>query len=201
MSDDVKLLQSTIRYLWSLLDNIDSADDMAKDNDKLYRAIVQREQKKRWATGITTDGYSLDMNELKSMERTPEEIDKAADWALRTPMSFNATPNDLLRSREVEQEVLNIIDSKSNWLCPQCVSELNPNSGHWFKGFCSCGNKSPMTAHITSPEQLEAKYQVVWDRIWCGDKSAAAYKKLEAIYAAGVNKKRSYYGEFWRDKN
>lgn len=34
--------------LWMLLDDIDTADDIAKSDDKLYRSICQRHQKKRW---------------------------------------------------------------------------------------------------------------------------------------------------------
>ena len=39
--------QKSIR-LWMLLDDIDTADDIAKADDKLYRSICQRHQKKRW---------------------------------------------------------------------------------------------------------------------------------------------------------
>jgi hypothetical protein len=34
--------------LWMLLDDIDTADDIAKSDDKLYRQICQNHQKKRW---------------------------------------------------------------------------------------------------------------------------------------------------------
>ena len=34
--------------LWMLLDDIDTADDIAKADDKLYRSICQKYQKKRW---------------------------------------------------------------------------------------------------------------------------------------------------------
>ena len=34
--------------LWMLLDDIDTADDIAKSDDKLYRLICQNHQKKRW---------------------------------------------------------------------------------------------------------------------------------------------------------
>ena len=39
--------QKSIR-LWMLLDDIDTADDIAKADDKLYRSICQKYQKKRW---------------------------------------------------------------------------------------------------------------------------------------------------------
>jgi hypothetical protein len=34
--------------LWMLLDDVDTADDIAKADDKLYRSICQKYQKKRW---------------------------------------------------------------------------------------------------------------------------------------------------------
>ena len=34
--------------LWMLLDDIDTADDIAKGNDKLYRMLCQQSQQKRW---------------------------------------------------------------------------------------------------------------------------------------------------------
>lgn len=58
-------LLDTCEFLWELLDNIDTAGDMAKGDDKLYRAIVERNQKRRWETGIKCDGYVLDLSSLK----------------------------------------------------------------------------------------------------------------------------------------
>lgn len=48
-----------VEFLFGLLDDIDTMDDLAKDNDVAYRAQVRRLQAKRWKTGITTDGYIL----------------------------------------------------------------------------------------------------------------------------------------------
>lgn len=39
--------QKSLR-LWMLLDDIDTADDIAKSDDRLYRSICQKYQKKRW---------------------------------------------------------------------------------------------------------------------------------------------------------
>ena len=76
-------LESVIKYLWMLLDNIDTAGDMAKSDDKLYRHIVERTQKKRWETGIVTDGYILDLSKLKNMDRTIEQVEEAAKNIMR----------------------------------------------------------------------------------------------------------------------
>lgn len=48
-----------IEFLWDIIDDIDTTGDMAKSNDQAYRERVERLQKKRWETGITTDGYTL----------------------------------------------------------------------------------------------------------------------------------------------
>jgi hypothetical protein len=48
-----------LETLWNILDDIDTASDMAKENDAWYRKRVEALQKKRWDTMITTDGYKL----------------------------------------------------------------------------------------------------------------------------------------------
>lgn len=45
-------------HLFKLLDNIDTASDMAKGNDAAYRAIVEKLQRKRFEV-MTTDGYKI----------------------------------------------------------------------------------------------------------------------------------------------
>lgn len=52
---------SIIQQLWDIIDDIDTYGDMAKADDKLYRALVERRQKDRWKTGITTDGQTLNV--------------------------------------------------------------------------------------------------------------------------------------------
>ena len=52
-------LVEIIENLWNIIDDIDTYGDMAKADNKLYRSLVERRQKDRWKTGITTDGYTL----------------------------------------------------------------------------------------------------------------------------------------------
>jgi hypothetical protein len=54
-----------IKYLWQIIDDIDTAGDMAKGNDKAFRNMVEKLQAKRWLTGITSDGYTLDFKNMK----------------------------------------------------------------------------------------------------------------------------------------
>lgn len=60
--DNVKPEPITIiQQLWGIIDDIDTYSDMAKADDKLYRSLVERRQKDRWKTGITTDGQTLNI--------------------------------------------------------------------------------------------------------------------------------------------
>lgn len=50
-----------VEFLWQLLDDIDTISDWAKSNNVAYRRAVEKVQQRRWETGITTDGYTLQM--------------------------------------------------------------------------------------------------------------------------------------------
>ena len=54
----------TITFLFGLLDDIDTADDICKSNDEAYRKMVQNIAQRRWKTEITSDGYSLDLSKI-----------------------------------------------------------------------------------------------------------------------------------------
>jgi hypothetical protein len=51
--------------LWQIIDDIDTASDIAKSNNVAYRNMVEKLQRKRWDTGITTDGYKLYYTKIK----------------------------------------------------------------------------------------------------------------------------------------
>ena len=55
---DAHKLQRLVEHLWQIIDHIDTASDVAKDNDNLYREIVHKWQKKRHEY-VKTDGYAL----------------------------------------------------------------------------------------------------------------------------------------------
>ena len=61
------LLLNTIEYLWGIIDDIDTYGDIAKSDDKLFRSLVERRQKDRWRTGITSDGYALNFADIKRL--------------------------------------------------------------------------------------------------------------------------------------
>ena len=63
-----------IESLWSIIDDIDSYGDVAKSNDKLYRELVEQRQKDRFNTGITTDGYSLNIPSHPASQPAQEPV-------------------------------------------------------------------------------------------------------------------------------
>ena len=67
-------MQRSLEYLYDVLDDIDTADDMAKSDDHFYRRIVQRLQLKKNDTGIfSPDGYGLNV-EIKEFKTKSEEL-------------------------------------------------------------------------------------------------------------------------------
>ena len=78
-----------LETLWDILDDIDTASDMAKENDAWYRKRVEALQKKRWDTMITTDGYKLKGGPVEALRQalaqpvdavniSQERVDKTA---------------------------------------------------------------------------------------------------------------------------
>ena len=59
LREAAEMALEALETLWDILDDIDTASDMAKENDAWYRKRVEALQKKRWDTTITTDGYKL----------------------------------------------------------------------------------------------------------------------------------------------
>lgn len=52
------VMEQRAQFLFQLLDDIDTASDMAKDDDVAYRKMVQNIQKKRFDVA-TIDGYKV----------------------------------------------------------------------------------------------------------------------------------------------
>jgi hypothetical protein len=50
--------EAAARFLFDLLDDIDTASDRAKGDDNAYRAIVERLHRRRFEVA-TTDGYTV----------------------------------------------------------------------------------------------------------------------------------------------
>ena len=72
-----------VEFLWGLLDDIDTADDMFKENSEGYRKYAQNKQKQRWATGITTDGYTVTMprhREVDELKAALKEANEDMIW-------------------------------------------------------------------------------------------------------------------------
>lgn len=59
--------EATARALFDLLDDCDTADDIAKDNDKMFRNLVRRAHQERFKYA-TTDGYTVTFNATPDYE-------------------------------------------------------------------------------------------------------------------------------------
>jgi hypothetical protein len=75
----IEELEHAVQFLWDLIDDIDTASDIAKSDDVWYRKRVECLQGRRWTTGITTDGYDLDTTKLTGEKY--QDTFKAADVA------------------------------------------------------------------------------------------------------------------------
>ena len=53
--------ETIARALFNLLDDIDTHDDLAKDNEQLYRNLVRKSHTERFKFA-TTDGYTVSFN-------------------------------------------------------------------------------------------------------------------------------------------
>lgn len=67
---------SDAEFLWGLLDDIDTASDMAKGDDKAYRQIVERIQKRRFEIS-NSDGYAVT---FKFKKPDTEAVSEALEW-------------------------------------------------------------------------------------------------------------------------
>jgi len=67
IKEAIQLLKNrcVIKYLWKIIDDIDTTGDIAKFDDKFYRNRVEKLQEKRWDTGIESDGYTIDLSNMK----------------------------------------------------------------------------------------------------------------------------------------
>lgn len=62
MDEDQK--DKIIKYLWNLLDDIDTLDDICKKDDISFRKSTMKIQKKKELTGITSDGYTINLSNM-----------------------------------------------------------------------------------------------------------------------------------------
>ena len=62
-----------VERLFGLLDDIDTASDIAKSDNARYRKIVEPLQRKRFDNGITTDGYNLNGSVLEDLRAALRE--------------------------------------------------------------------------------------------------------------------------------
>jgi len=90
---DIERLRADVEFLWSIIDDIDTASDMAKGNNVFYRARVEQLQSKRHQR-VTTDGYGLFVVPLcRNDGRCQYAIDHGAEGMGHCPPGKCCMPN------------------------------------------------------------------------------------------------------------
>lgn len=67
----LKERDETAHFLFGLLDDIDTADDIAKSDDEVYRSLVRQAHKRRFEVA-STDGYTVVFKDSLAPAESPE---------------------------------------------------------------------------------------------------------------------------------
>ena len=101
-----------LETLWDILDDIDTASDMAKENDAWYRKRVEALQKKRWDTMITTDGYKLKDGPVEALRQALAKPEQEQKTPLKVLNLTVFTENRLRNGRVYDVETLQAMTSR-----------------------------------------------------------------------------------------
>ena len=69
-----KKYHDVAQRLYALLDDIDTAGDIAKSDDKLYRGIVERTQAKKRDYVVSCDGYTVTLADDSMLAASKEDV-------------------------------------------------------------------------------------------------------------------------------
>ena len=101
-----------LETLWDILDDIDTASDMAKENDAWYRKRVEALQKKRWDTMITTDGYKLKGGPVEALRQALAQPEQEQKTPLKVLNLTVFTENRLRNGRVYDVETLQAMTNR-----------------------------------------------------------------------------------------
>ena len=101
-----------LETLWDILDDIDTASDMAKENNAWYRKRVEALQKKRWDTMITTDGYKLKDGPVEALRQALAQPEQEQKTPLKVLNLTVFTENRLRNGRVYDVETLQAMTSR-----------------------------------------------------------------------------------------
>ena len=101
-----------LEALWDILDDIDTASDMAKENDAWYRKRVEALQKKRWDTMITTDGHKLKGGPVEALRQALAQPEQEQKTPLKVLNLTVFTENRLRNGRVYDVETLQAMTNR-----------------------------------------------------------------------------------------
>ena len=117
-----------LETLWDILDDIDTASDMAKENDAWYRKRVEALQKKRWDTMITTDGYKLKGGPVEALRQALAQPEQKYATKVLADGTFVTEPLPLYTAPP-KREWVGLTDGEMVDLLKECEGRL------WSDGF------------------------------------------------------------------
>ncbi len=134
-----------LETLWDILDDIDTASDMAKENNAWYRKRVEALQKKRWDTTITTDGYKLKGGPVEALRQ-----------ALQPKLEWFPAP------------------TKTEWGEMMVKTSVEIDSNHYFDVYCEESQKhrveQMLGGTMTDQHQALAQEEKPPVKSYCGGK-------------------------------
>lgn len=129
-----------LRFLFGLLDDIDTVSDMVKGNDAVYRKRVEAIQKRRWETGITSDGYTLNLDGVG----TSEEAARAREYTAH----HNAEGHLRVTKRTPDGKTTLVHDGPNEVVerdahVDKLLAAQKPCSNYWHRTAHSIGSACP----------------------------------------------------------
>jgi hypothetical protein len=122
---DLEKAKNIIEILWNIIDDIDTASDMFKNNNQIYRNYVERKVQERFTTGVKTDGYSLLLPfDLKYSTKTTSS-NNCLCQAIRI---WNNFENDFHNEIEYSQKDANELVDQLNFAWQRQVNTTNESA-------------------------------------------------------------------------
>lgn len=119
-------------FLWGLLDDIDTANDMAKDSDAVFRVLVNRLHPRRFERA-TSDGYNLTWLSApaEATERPAQDADRIYDACMpviRENLSERPEVGEARTDPRAVAEALGFDPTNHHnaAVCPYCAPRPDP---------------------------------------------------------------------------
>jgi len=121
-------LHEVAQYLYGLLDDIDTAGDIAKGDDKLFRKIVERTQSKKGVVVEGCDGYTVVLKPLPHNATVQRDFDDEYPWQDRSYETLNEYIGTTYHGRIKSRDGLQTIETSCPALTKFLLGALNADT-------------------------------------------------------------------------